>query len=211
MILQLGKLLDIVAERRQEAEENLVQSAVPSSLHQATKSVDSIVLRRGSTDIIWKFNNTPSNDCFFEEHKGCGFYPSEAIIDLLNISYQDLIKNAHYQPREWQTHTYKHIADSNPQGVESGIFSAPQTAMSGIISNNNEDGHKIKKTRTKPNLTSSNAALSSVNASASPSKVFGASSMNLNLDGAKHRTRKLTKQKTRIEKFNMLGKESFCS
>lgn len=57
----------------------------------------------------------------------------EHLIDLLNQTYFDLIKNTQYQYREWQTQTYKDIySGSSVKNIDSGIFSAPQTAMSGL-------------------------------------------------------------------------------
>lgn len=57
----------------------------------------------------------------------------EHLIDLLNQTYTDLIKNTQYQYREWQTQTYKDIySGSSVKNIDSGIFSAPQTAMSGL-------------------------------------------------------------------------------
>ena len=57
----------------------------------------------------------------------------EHLIDLLNQTYIDLIKNTQYRYREWQTQTYKDIySGSSVKNIDSGIFSAPQTAMSGL-------------------------------------------------------------------------------
>jgi hypothetical protein len=191
IILQLGKVLDVVTDLLQ-----ITSSKQPET---SRNNKDSIVLRQGNTDIIWKFNSNHSLTLPERPKKSNGFYPSEAVVDLLNISYQDLIKNTQHRPREWQTHTYKHIVDSTAKGVDSGIFSAPQTAMSGLYLKGDDNPKTTKKTRVRPDLSTSN-----VNVLRNPSKD---SSLTSDIDTLRMRGGKKAKQKTRLEKFNIMGKE----
>ena len=195
IILQLGKVLDIVTDLLQ------IKSSKPTETLPPLNNKDNIVLRQGNTDIVWKFNSSHSLTSPEKAKKSHRFHPSEAIVDLLNISYQDLIKNTQYQRREWQTHTYKHIIDSakGAKGADSGIFSAPQTAMSGLYLKGEDNVKPNKKTRVRPDLSTSN-----VNVLRNPSKD---SSLTSDPDTPRTRGGKSKKQKTRLEKFNVMGKE----
>ena len=140
VILQLGKLLDIVVA---------ICKDNPQKAPVVEPKDSSIVLRQGSADIVWRFESPSVNPSLSRHHSGLGFHPSEAIIDLLSISYVDLIKNTQYRQREWQTHTYKHAVDSTVKGTDSGIFSVPQTAMSGVYVKGDDSLKPTVPTKTK--------------------------------------------------------------
>lgn len=187
VILQLGKLLDVVVNLRKENPQKAP----------ALESKDSrIVLRQGSTDIVWRFDSPSLSPSLSRYYSGTGFHPSDAIVDLLSISYAELIKNTQYRQREWQTHTYKHVVDSTVKGTDSGIFSVPQTAMSGIYVKGDDNNLKTnKKTR----------------------KSEGGSFLNANANARKDSTdlpmskvskmRRNTKHRTRIERYSVTGKD----
>ena len=189
IILQLGKLLDIVVDLRKDNPQ-----ITPA------QSNDSIVLSQGSTDIVWRFDSQ-STTSRSRYTSGIGFQPSDAIIDLLSISYVELIKHTQYRQREWQTHTYKHAVDSTVKGTDSGIFSVPQTAMSGIYVKGDENNNlKInKKTRNK------GEGGSVVNANVMKQHTRK-DSTDLSMNKA-NKMRRNTKHRTRIERYSVIARD----
>ena len=199
VILQLGKLLDVVVGLRKDNP----QTVSPF----LDKSDSSIVLRQGSTDIVWKFDTSSDLNPSISRHSSeTGFYPSDSIVDLLSISYVDLIKNTQYKQREWQTHTYKHAVDSTVKGTDSGIFSVPQTAMSGIYVKSDENNN-LKPTTKKQCLKSEGSVLNA-NVSKQTGRKQGVAGAPDEILKVKEGTRrKSTRQKTRIERYSVVAKD----
>lgn len=187
IISQLGKLLDVIVDNK--AEEREVKPP-PQDL---------IVNKNGSTDIIWRFKDGSSTTEPIVARKTTKFVPSEAIVDLLSIDYNDLIKNTQYKDREWQTHTYRHIVGSSVKPTDSGIFSTPPTAMSGLYTKSKENLVKNKRTTQLTDNSASNVLLQQ-----KPSYDSGLTS---DADSMYHGhengrlSKKAMKQRTRLEKY----------
>ncbi|XP_057296465.1 uncharacterized protein LOC130625393 isoform X2 [Hydractinia symbiolongicarpus] len=143
ILSQLGKLLDIINCKVKEV--LLLEKKV-----ETPKA--NLKFQQNNSNLIWDFNNNlqipkkrTDSTVFIDINL------PENIIYLVKLEYRDLIKHTVYTSRAWQTQAYKDIVENppNPQikNIDSGVFSIPPTAMSGVYIKSDSEDEKIEKLR----------------------------------------------------------------
>lgn len=157
ILSQLGKLLDIIDCK--------VKGILLLEKKIETPQTN-LKIQQNNSNLIWDFNNNlkltkkrTDNTVFIDINL------PDNIIYLVKLEYRDLIKHTVYTSRAWQTQAYKDIVENpaNPRikNIDSGVFSIPQTAMSGVyVKSDSEDEKMEKRRKNKVKLELSHSVLS---------------------------------------------------
>ena len=185
IILQLGKLLD-----------HLLNDKIEFGTGRNSKlSVDQLKRKVGTPNILWDYKYHTVT---------LPFTLPNQLVDLLNLRYEDLIKHAEYKIREWQTQTYRDIIGSTVKNTDSGIFSVPQTAMSGLYlkpETADEKARKKKKVKVDPSKSVLNALQVKLSKDSGMTSDSDGPSMIAYRRESKTPIHTVQKPKTRFEKF----------
>jgi len=201
ILLQLGKYL----EKLKDIQRTDQKEALSKENNDIIKTDENDVLyHKINSNTYWQFNNLQYQA--YKNKNSSEFIIPDFLISLLKANYQDLIENAELVYREWQTQTYRDIINfskrNSVKNIDSGIFSAPPTAMSGLYLTPAADDRKKRKKSAVGRLNPSHVSLhaKSSNDSGMTSGNEGPKIIAYRKE-SKFPKHKVPKAKTRYEKY----------